>query len=292
MVAPVVGAAAALDHHGDHRRDLVAGDQRVELALQAEFEKGRGGLFVAVQQVQHGIALRRARRSRAAGTRGRSRCQRARAERIAGGVDRAAGAIMAGGDERRQRRRSADGAARRPRATRARQRAMPSDRIEALRAVDHEHRAKHRQRAGHQAECEQARMPAPRGALARASRRRRRAAAVAGSRRGNAGTQAGGSASTASAALPGQLHSPSVSNQTCVRDVLTDAGIQGFNERSARNPSPARTCPNARKASSGDRPAGRRRSRLGRSRLTLRVAQRVLQTSPCRRSRVPAWSPA
>jgi hypothetical protein len=65
-----------------------------------------------------------------------------------------------------------------------------------------------------------------------------------GSRRGgNAGTQAGGSASTASAALPGQLHSPRLSNHNCVRDVFVEAGIQEIQRTLSEKPKPCTNLP-------------------------------------------------
>ena len=115
VVAPVVGALAALDHHGDHRRDLVRGDQAVEFALQPELQEGGGALFVAVQQVEHGVARAAlGEAGRQVDVEGAFAAERGRG--VAGGVDRAAGGVVAAGEQRRQRRRRrrTAGAAARP----------------------------------------------------------------------------------------------------------------------------------------------------------------------------------
>jgi hypothetical protein len=80
--------------------------------------------------------------------------------------------------------------------------------------------------------------------------------AAAGSKRGgNAGTHVGGSASTASAALPGQLHSPTLSNHRWVRDVFAEAGIQEIQRTLVKKPKP---CTNLPKHAQQQQAIGRR----------------------------------
>jgi hypothetical protein len=97
---------------------------------------------------------------------------------------------------------------------------------------------------------------------------------AAGSRRGGkAGIQAGGSGAAAavSAARPGQLHSPSVSIQTCVRDDLA-AGIHQIQRTPAAKP---KLCTNLPKHG---QPFG---EPVGLSACSI--------PRLCRRSRAPAW---
>jgi hypothetical protein len=56
VVEPVVRARPALDHDGDRRWDRTPSDQPVKRALQADLQEGVVGLFVAVQQVDDGVA--------------------------------------------------------------------------------------------------------------------------------------------------------------------------------------------------------------------------------------------
>ena len=77
-VPPVVQARRVLDHHDDHRRDHVVGDEPVEARLDAHFQKRFRVSVAAVQQVQDRVAPRRRPRRRPAGIRRTSPRRRAR----------------------------------------------------------------------------------------------------------------------------------------------------------------------------------------------------------------------